>query len=166
MSLRLQVSVDAAATPDTVWAEMTDWARQGRWIPFTTVRSLDPDDQRQGVRVVALSGFWLGRIPVGLLDRFVVTGWTPPVDGGTGELEVLHLGPYFTGEGVFRVESANDVSGTGGGTRITATEIFTLPGGRPVKAVVGLVLPVMRIAFRASLRSLKKVVESSSRASA
>jgi hypothetical protein len=162
MSLRLQVSVDAAATPDTVWAEMTDWARQGRWIPFTTVRSLDPDDQRQGVRIVALSGFWLGKIPVGLLDRFVVTGWRPPVDGGSGELEVLHLGPYFTGEGVFRVEADQGSPGEPG-SRITATEIFTLPGGRPVEAVVGLLLPVMRTAFRASLRSLKKVVESSRR---
>jgi len=166
MSLRLQVSVDAAAAPETVWAEMTDWAGQGRWIPFTTVRSLDPDDQRQGVRVVALSGFWLGRIPVGLLDRFVVTGWTPPVDGGIGELEVLHLGPYFTGEGVFRVEGVGDASAGSPASRITATEIFTLLGGRPVEAVVGLALPVMRIAFRASLRALRNVVESSRRAPA
>ena len=41
-------------------------------------------------------------LPVGLLDRFVVTGWSPPA-GGEAELEVLHLGPYFTGEGVFHL---------------------------------------------------------------
>ena len=38
----------------------------------------------------------------GLLDRFIVTGWSPPADD-TAELEILHLGPYFTGEGVFRL---------------------------------------------------------------
>ncbi len=61
-------------------------------------------DEGLGVRAEALSGFWLGGLPVGLLDRFVVTGWTPP-DDGSAELEVLHLGPYFTGEGVFALRS-------------------------------------------------------------
>lgn len=157
MSVRLQVQVQAAAPPETVWAEMTDWAGQSRWIPMTTVRPVTDHAEGLGVHVVALSGFWLGRIPVGLLDRFVVTGWTPPAPSRPGELEVLHLGPYFTGEGAFRVEAS------GGGSRITATEVFSLPGGKPVEALVSLALPVMRLGFQGSLRSLKRVVESSSR---
>ena len=155
MSLQLQVSVEAAADPATAWSELTDWAGQSRWIPFTTVQIVSQHEQGLGVRAAALSGFQLGRVPVGLLDNFVVTGWTPPAGGGAGELEVLHLGPYFTGEGAFRVE------GVAGRTKITATEVFSLPGGAPVEAVVGLALPVMRRGFLASLQGLKKIVERS-----
>jgi uncharacterized protein YndB with AHSA1/START domain len=150
MSLRLQVSVEVAADPARVWTELTDWAGQSRWIPLTTVR-VGERHEGLGVRAVALSGFWWGRLPVGLLDRFVVTGWTPP-DDGSGELEVLHLGPYFTGEGAFRVEPAGER------TRITATELFSLPGGAPVEAVVRLVLPLMRRGFLLSLERLADVV--------
>lgn len=157
MSIRLSVSIETAAAPATVWAEMTDWPGQSRWIPFTTVRAVGDSDEGLGVRAVALSGCWLGRIPIGLLDRFVVTGWTPPTPGQLGELEVLHLGPYFTGEGAFRVEAVGER------TRITATEVFSLPGGRSVEAVVRLALPLMRLGFQGSLRSLSKVAEGSSR---
>lgn len=157
MSVRLQVSVHAKASPLTVWAEMTDWAGQARWIPLTTVEPVTERETGVGVRVEALSGFWLGRLPVGLLDRFVVTGWTPPAAGHYGELEVLHLGPYFTGEGAFRVEAE------GRGTRITATEVFSLPAGAVLEPLVRLALPVMRVGFWASLRSLKKVAEGSRR---
>jgi hypothetical protein len=151
VSIRLQVFVDTTAEPAAVWSELTDWEGQARWIPLTTVKIVSEHAEGLGVRAAALSGFWLGRIPVGLLDRFVVTGWTPPGADSFGELEVLHLGPYFTGEGAFRVEPA------GGGTRITATEVFSLPGGRAVEALVRLALPVMRIGFRSSLSSLEKV---------
>ena len=157
MSIRLQVHIEADAPPGTVWAELTDWVGQSRWIPLTTVRTEGDVSEGLGVRAVALSGFWLGRVPVGLLDRFVVTGWTPPSPGRYGELEVLHLGPYFTGEGAFRVEAA------GSGSRITATELFSLPGGRPVESVVALALPLMRVGFQGSLRALKKVAERSTR---
>jgi hypothetical protein len=153
MALRLQVSVQADADPATVWAELTDWAGQARWIPLTTVQTVGERDSGLGVRAAALSGFWVGPVPVGLLDRFVVTGWTPPVAGRFGELEVLHLGPYFTGEGAFRVEPIEN------GTRITATEMFSLPGGRPVEAPVRLALPIMRRGFEASLRALKRICE-------
>jgi hypothetical protein len=157
MSIRLQVSVDTAATPATVWAEMVDWAGQARWIPLTTVKTVSAHDTGLGVRAEALSGFWLGRLPVGLLDRFVVTGWTPPSADHAGELEVLHLGPYFTGEGAFRLEP------TGSGTRVTATEVFSLPAGRLLEPVVRWALPVMRLGFQGSLRSLRKVAERSHR---
>jgi len=156
MSVRLQVSVPSAAPPDAVWAVLTDWVGQSRWIPLTTVRVHRGPERGVGGRVEALSGFWLGRVPLGLLDRFVVTGWTPP-GSGPGELEVLHLGPYFTGEGVFRVEAA------GSGSTITATELFALPGGRLTEAVVRLGLPVMRRGFAASLRKLAALSESSAR---
>jgi hypothetical protein len=155
MSLRLRVSTDVRCDPATAWTELTDWAGQARWIPLTTVRIVSDRTEGLGVRAEALSGWWLGRVPVGLLDRFVVTGWRAPDATAPGELEVLHLGPYFTGEGAFRVEAVGERS------RITATEVFSLPGGRVAEAVVRLALPVMKAGFQVSLRSLGKICEAS-----
>lgn len=159
MSVRLRVDVASRATPAAVWRELVDWTGQERWIPLTTVRATSPRVAGLGVRVEALSGFRLGRLPVGLLDRFVVTGWTPPGAAGeagagaAGELEVLHLGPYFTGEGVFRVEPQ------GTGTRIVATEVFSVPASALTERLGTLLLPLMRVGFRASLRRLAAVAE-------
>ena len=144
----LQVARQVSAEPARVWQVLVNWAGQSRWIPFTTVDVVSDHDQGLGVRAVALSGFRLGRIPVGLLDNFVVTGWRP-----AKELEILHLGPYFTGEGAFRLEPHH------GGTRVTATEVFSLPGGKPIEAIVRLGLPLMRAAFRRSLRGLAAIAE-------
>jgi hypothetical protein len=152
----LRVDTHARADPGRVWQALIDWAGQSRWIPLTTVVIVSDHDKGLGVRAVALSGFRLGRLPVGLLDKFVVTGWTPPGSGandGVGELAVLHLGPYFTGEGVFRLEPSD------GGTRVIATEIFRLPGGKPVEAFVRLGLPIIRMGFRRSLRGLAAIAE-------
>ncbi len=144
----LQVDSQVSADPARVWQVLIDWAGQSRWIPFTTVDIVSDHDHGLGVRAVALSGFRIGRLPVGLLDNFVVTGWTP-----AKELEVLHLGPYFTGDGAFRLEPHD------GGTRVTATEVFSLPGGRPIEAIVRLGLPLMRVGFRRSLRRLATLAE-------
>ena len=152
MSTRLKVAGVIDAGLERVWDELVDWHGQARWIPLTTLRVLSPDSTGLGVRVAALSGFWLGRLPVGLLDRFVVTGWSPPADG-EAELEVLHLGPYFTGEGVFHL------TGDEATTRVRAVELFTVPGGPLTNRLVRLALPVMRIGFTASLRKLAAIAE-------
>lgn len=152
MSVRLEVAVVSSAQPATVWSVLTDWPRQSAWIPLTSVRVRGEASSGPGVRVEALSGFWLGRLPVGLLDRFVVTGWTPPTDG-PGELEVLHLGPYFTGVGVFRVEPVS------AGTRISAVEVFDLPLGRLTEPMLRVALPGMRRGFTASLAKLASLSE-------
>ena len=155
MTVRLQVIGHAAAPVSMVWSELIDWEGQRHWIPFTTVRVTTQHRVGLGVRAEALSGFWLGRVPLGLLDRFVVTGWTPPRPdrADAAELEILHLGPYFTGPGVFRLEpggSPNDAAAT----KIICTEVFDLPGGRLSESVARLALPVMRFGFRKSLAKL------------
>ena len=99
-----------------------------------------------------LSGVLLGRIPLGLLDRFIVTGWSPPV-ADTAVLEILHLGPYFTGEGAFRLLGHN------GKTTVSCTEVFSIPGGRPVEWLVRLAVPALRVGLARSLRALSAVVE-------
>ena len=155
MSVRLEVATEIRAPLVRVWEELTDWSGQSRWIPFTTVRVTSPRDAGLGVRATALSGFWLGRLPIGLLDRFVVTGWTPPTadDGGRAcaELEVLHLGPYFTGVGVFALRG-NEVD-----TSVCCVELFDLPCGRLLDPPGRLLLPALRTGFRLSLRRFAAV---------
>ncbi len=175
MSVRLQVASTAAADRALVWEELVDWVGQRRWIPLTTVRVTSTHERGLGVRVAALSGFWLGKVPIGLLDRFVVTGWTTPGDvaagvvppgdtaeGGHGgvvppgeaaaELEVLHLGPYFTGVGVFRLTEADSEEGPA--TRIECSEVFDVVGGPLPTRLAQLALPLMRRMFAHSLKSL------------
>jgi hypothetical protein len=137
---------------DAAWEVLIDWAGQSRWIPLTTVKVTNERSVGLGARVEALSGFRVGRIPLGLLDRFIVTGWSPPANGAA-ELEILHLGPYFTGEGVFRL------TGHDGKTTVMCTEVFSLPGGRVVEWLARLALPVMRAGFASSLRALGAIAE-------
>ena len=150
MSVRLEVSTEIAAPIDVVWNVLADWEGQSRWIPLTTVRVLTAHREGLGVRATALSGFWLGSLPVGLLDRFIVTGWSPP-DGQHAELEILHLGPYFTGEGVFTLR------GHAGGTTVECTELFTVPGWKIGEGLATLALPILRAGFARSLQALADV---------
>ncbi len=152
MSADLRVSQTVAAPPDVVWSVLVDWEGQRRWIPFTTVRVVGDRHEGLGVRCVALSGFWLGRLPVGLLDRFVVTAWQPPGEAAPGLLEVLHLGPFFTGPGTFAVHPTAD-----GGSEVRCAEIFDVVGGALPTRVAELLLPLMRAGFATSLQALARV---------
>jgi hypothetical protein len=152
VSIRLEVSAELNAPVAAVWDVLIDWTGQSRWIPLTTVRVITDRRVGLGVRAEVLSGVWLGRIPLGLLDRFIVTGWSPPV-ADTAVLEVLHLGPYFTGEGAFRLQ------GHDGKTTVSCTEVFSIPGGRPVEWLVRLAVPALRVGLARSLRALSAVVE-------
>jgi hypothetical protein len=152
VSVRLEVSAEIDAPVPVVWNELIDWAGQSRWIPLTTVRVVNDHDVGVGVRAEALSGIRLGHLPVGLLDRFIVTGWSPPA-GDSAELEILHLGPYFTGEGDFRLD------GHDGSTTVSCTEVFSVPGGRPAEWLARLTMPVLRAGFVRSLRALAAIAE-------
>lgn len=153
MTLRLTASVVTRASAHRVWAELTDWAGQSRWIPLTAVR-VGRSTTGLGVRVAALSGFRLGRLPFGLFDHFVVTGWTPPGDG-PGHLEVLHLGPFFTGPGEFTLTAVD------GGTRVACVEAVDLPGGRLTETPARLLMPLLSRGFAVSLRRLAAISEAS-----
>lgn len=149
MSVRLEVSHVVDAPIERTWEVLVAWEAQADWIPLTTLRVRSAHRAGLGVRIDALSGFWWGRVPLGLLDRFVVTGWQPP--GAVAELEILHLGPYFTGPGVFRLTAQ------GAATAVHCTELFDLPGGVPAEAAARLALPLMRAGFAASLRSFGRI---------
>ena len=152
MSIRLEVSAEIDAPVADVWDVLVDWTGQSRWIPLTTVRVTSDRDTGLGVRVEALSGVWLGRIPLGLLDRFIVTGWSPPI-ADTAVVEILHLGPYFTGEGAFRLTGREEK------TIVSCIEVFSTSGGRPVEWLVRLALPVLRAGLARSLRALGAIAE-------
>jgi Polyketide cyclase / dehydrase and lipid transport len=152
VSIRLEVSAEIDAPVGAVWDVLVDWTGQSRWIPLTTVRVTSDRDAGLGVRAEALSGVWLGRIPLGLLDRFIVTAWSPPI-ADTAEVEILHLGPYFTGEGVFRLVR------NGGKTIVSCIEVFSVPGGRSVEWLVRLALPALRAGLASSLRALGAIAE-------
>jgi len=152
VSVRLEVSAEVDAPVDTAWGVLIDWAGQSRWIPLTTVTVTSDRSVGLGTRIEALSGVRLGRFPLGLLDRFIVTGWSPP-GHETAELEILHLGPHFTGEGVFRL------IGHDGKTTVSCTEVFALPGGRVAEWLGRLALPLMRAGFARSLRAFGAIAE-------
>jgi hypothetical protein len=152
VSVRLEVSAEIDAPVAAVWEVLIDWTGQSRWIPLTTVQITSDRHVGLGVRAEALSGLWLGRLPLGLLDRFIVTGWAPPATE-VAELEILHLGPYFTGEGVFRLTGHDDK------TTVCCIEVFSLPGGRAIDWLARLALPLLRAGYASSLRALGAIVE-------
>jgi hypothetical protein len=152
VSVRLEVSAEIDAPIAAVWDVLIDWTGQSRWIPLTIVRVTSDHDVGLGVRAEALSGIRVGRLPIGLLDRFIVTGWSPPANNAA-ELAILHLGPYFTGEGAFRLIGHN------GKTTVSCIEVFSLPGGQAVEWLARLALPLLRAGFSRSLRALAAIAE-------
>jgi hypothetical protein len=152
VSVRLEASAEIDAPVAAVWEVLIDWTGQSRWIPLTTVQITNDRNVGLGIRAEALSGLRIGRFRFGLLDRFIVTGWSPPA-AEVAELEILHLGPYFTGEGVFRL------TGHDGKTTVCSIEVFSLPGGRATEWLARLALPLLRAGFASSLRALGAIVE-------
>ena len=163
MPLLLTASVTAKVPASVAWRAVVDWPGQSRWIPFTTVEVRSPGDSGPagegiGVRVEAWSGIRVGPLRLGLLDRFVVTGWTAPGgESDDAEVEVLHLGPGFTGVGTIRVVSV------AAGSMIAVTESFLPPGGAPAAVFVRPLLPVLRAGLGFSLRRLAAQLEQGER---
>ncbi|MGI8459115.1 MAG: SRPBCC family protein [Propionibacteriaceae bacterium] len=154
MALRIEASVVVRASRDAVWAELIDWEGQRRWIPSTTVTVSTPHRTGLGVRVRAFSGLQVGPLPLGLVDNFVTTGWNE-----RHEVEVLHLGPVFTGVGVFRL--TDEVLDGRPGTRFTVIEDAVLP----VAVLEQVARPFGRLldaGLQLSLRRFARLVGSSS----
>lgn len=92
-------SVMVGSEPAGVWSELVDWTAQHRWIPLTRMRVLTDKVVGPGVRIRSQHGLRIGSGFLGLTDDLAITGWDPPY-----ELEVSHLGPTFTGVGVFTLQ--------------------------------------------------------------
>ncbi len=138
MSADVRVARVVAAPADRAWQMLTDWERQGEWIPATRVRS--SDGHRVGGRIEA----WTGIGPVGFLDTMTITAWDPP-----RRCEVLHTGRLVRGPGVFAVDPLGV-----GHCRVVWEEHLDLPLGAVGRLTWPLVYPLARGGLAFALRRL------------
>ena len=151
--VRLQREIDVAAPASVVWDYITDWPRQGEWVPMTRVEVVD--------RSTGLGGSiraWTGLGKVGFWDPMTITAWERLPDGG-GRCEVLHLGKLVRGEGEFTVQSHGP-----GTSRFVWAEVLVLPLG--VLGAFGwrAVRPVAERVIDRALATMRDRVERSSAA--
>jgi carbon monoxide dehydrogenase subunit G len=137
----VSVSVDVAAPAARTWEVVTDWARQGEWMPQTSV-VVDEDTNGVGTRMTARTGFG----PLAIVDPMVIEVWEPP-----RRCEVRHLGSIVTGRGVFLVEPVDAES-----SRFTWQEILDSTGPRRIlDAASG---PASRALLSVAVRRLARLV--------
>lgn len=117
--VRADVYVQAPA--QVVWDYVTDWSRQGEWIPLTRVEILSGANGARGVggRFRA----WTGIGPVGFWDTITVTVWEQRADG-SAVCEIMHTGRLVRGDAEFSV-----VPDGPGACRVRLWERLAVPGG-------------------------------------
>jgi hypothetical protein len=144
---RLRSAVDIAAPAPVVWDHVTDWPRQGDWVPQTRVELID--GQGLGGRFRA----WTGVGPVGFWDPMTITAWQRDPDGG-GRCEVLHRGRVVKGEGEFVVEALGP-----GRARFVWSELVPVPFGRLGALAWPVVRPLAELLIGVGLRRMRDLVE-------
>ena len=140
----LQRDVIVAAPPEVVFAALTDWPTQGRWMLGTRVWA-EGEPTGVGAQLRAFTG--VGR--VGFLDTMEITEWEPP-----RLIRVLHTGRVVRGPGIFEVLAL-----PGGRSRFVWREELDLPLGRLGRAGFVLVGPVFAAGVERSLRRFARLVE-------
>ncbi|MGH3386160.1 MAG: SRPBCC family protein [Nocardioidaceae bacterium] len=141
--LRDEVVVEVPAV--RLWDVVTDWSRQGEWIPFTRVRTVSGDARGVGGRIEA----WTGVGPVGFLDPMVVTVWDAP-----RRCEVLHTGRVLRGEGGFEVDRVDATR-----SMFVWWESLELPLGSAGMLGWRLVAPVWQVGVDRALDRLRALAE-------
>ena len=147
MSADVRAARVIGAPAERAWQVLTDWERQGEWIPATRVRSTN--GHQVGGRIEA----WTGIGPVGFLDTMTITAWDPP-----HRCEVLHTGRLVRGPGMFAVEPLSP-----GSCRVTWKERLDLPFGTIGRLVWPVVHPLARAGLAFALRRLAHTVSNVSR---
>lgn len=124
-----------AASPDRVWAAVSDFAAHAALVPFTTMLA-EPGEEgapREGWRFITYSR--LG--PLLLEDRMRLIRWEPPTDDGVAYFHAQKVGPVLGGWASVQVHGDR----AGGLTTVIWDEhirlLRTLPG--PLDPLVGLV---------------------------
>lgn len=142
----VSASVDIGASADTTWAVVTDWERQGEWMPLTSVVLAPGSAAGLGARLTARSGVG----PAAVVDPMVVSVWEPPT-----RCEVAHQGRVVTGRGVFRVEPLGPDR-----SRFTWHEMLESQGVRRLlDPAAG---PATRLLLGVAVRRLARLVEAES----
>jgi carbon monoxide dehydrogenase subunit G len=101
MTFEVSVHTRIAAPAERVWDFVTDWERQGDWVPATTVRILHGDGRSVGSRLLAFTGFF----DIGFADPMEIVEWDPP-----RRCVVRHTGRLLRGTGEFAVEAHGEAS--------------------------------------------------------
>jgi carbon monoxide dehydrogenase subunit G len=154
---RIVAVVEVGAPADAVWARLTDWPAHGRWIPFTTVRTLTARSEGVGTR-------FLGRTaigPFGFDDPMEVTDWHPPVEGRPGRCAVRKLGSTVMGTAAFDVAPVDDRR-----TLVVWEEDIEARPVRLTRSLAPLVTWLGRRALTGSLRSMGRELEADRRVGA
>ncbi|GAB2865815.1 SRPBCC family protein [Lentzea nigeriaca] len=126
----LELTVEVAAPPDTIFRAMTDWERQSEWVFGTHVSVVAGDGKSVGSEIDART--------FGVSDRMRITRWDPP-----HAVEVEHLGRVVRGTGVFVVR----------GSRFVWTERLDVPFYFP------LVRPLFVLMLHRSLQRFARFAE-------
>lgn len=147
---RIEESVVIAAPPGRVWAVLTDWEGQARWMhDARSVRVLG--ERREGPGVVLRCATDLFGVVVD--DDMEVVEW---VEGE--RIGVRHLRMLIRGVGAFELHPAGD------GTRFIWWEEIEVPLGTVGDALAQvLVAPLVARVFRRSLAALKGICEQPTR---
>lgn len=88
---RFHLTRHSTASPEAVWAAVTDFAAYADWMPLTRMR-LDTGQPTPGWGFAGISG--LG--PLAFRDSMLVTVWEPPTDGA-GRFRVVKTGRVLGG---------------------------------------------------------------------
>jgi Polyketide cyclase / dehydrase and lipid transport len=139
MTVTLEARVDIDAAPEVVWAAVTDWPAQGKWIPGTVVGVVEGDGRSVGSRLFAFTGV----ADIGFLDIMEITEWQPP-----HRCQVRHLGRLLRGYGLFAVEPRGQAA-----TFVWAEELQP-PFGLLGHAGLWLGRPVFEALLRRAARTL------------
>lgn len=138
------ITIDAPV--DSVFAAISEWTEQHRWMLGTRVELRKGDGQSVGSEIAG----WTGVGPIGFWDTMTITHWEPPY-----RVDVLHTGALVRGTGTMEV-----VALPGGRSRFLWSEDFELPLG----ALGAVGWPVGKWPLlggvKASLKKFKDVVES------
>ncbi|MDX8054613.1 SRPBCC family protein [Lentzea sp. BCCO 10_0798] len=130
MTTELELTVQVAAPPDTIFRAVTDWERQSEWVFGTRVSVVEGDGKSVGSEIDAVT--------FGVSDRMRITRWDPP-----HAVELLHLGKIVRGTAVFAVR----------GSRFVWTERLDVPFFYP------LVKPLFVLMLRRSLQRFARFAE-------
>lgn len=151
MRALIRREIDVAVPAGVLWFYVTDWPRQGEWVPHTRVERVDPDDPATAVggRIRA----WSGLGPVGFWDLMTVTSWEESSDGG-GRCEVLHTGAVVRGEGEFAVVATGPAT-----SRFLWSEMAVVPLGRIGALSWRVARPVVERLIDRGLRTMRDKVE-------
>lgn len=141
----LSLDVVVAAPPEAVFAALTQWAEQGRWMLGTRVSVTGGD----GVSVGSELSAWTGLGRVGFWDTMVITRWEPPA-----RVDVLHTGAVVRGTGSMEVLAL-----PGRRSRFLWSEDLVIPLGALGAIGWPVVRPVFRAGVHKSLRAFARLVE-------